>query len=42
MPALSLPVAEVEGRPVAMQLVAPAYGEELLLSLGAVIEAAVR
>jgi amidase len=40
MPALSLPVGEVDGRPVAIQLVAPAYGEELLLSLGSVVERA--
>ena len=41
LPALSLPVGEVDGRPVAVQLVAPAYGEELLLSLGAEFERAV-
>jgi len=40
LPALSLPAAEVDGRPVAIQLVAPAYGEELLLSFGAAVEAA--
>jgi len=42
LPALSLPIGEVHGRPVALQLVAPAYGEELLLSLGALVERAVR
>jgi Asp-tRNA(Asn)/Glu-tRNA(Gln) amidotransferase A subunit family amidase len=41
LPALSLPVGEVQGRPVAVQLVAPAYGEELLLSIGAEFERAV-
>jgi amidase len=42
LPALSLPIGDIEGRPVALQLVAPAYGEELLLSLGASIEQALR
>ena len=41
LPALSLPIGEVEGRPVAVQLIAPAYGEELLLSLGAEFEVTV-
>jgi amidase len=40
LPALSLPVAEVDGHPVALQLVAPAYGEELLLTVGALLERA--
>jgi amidase len=40
LPALSLPVAEVDGHPVALQLVAPAYGEELLLTVGALVERA--
>jgi amidase len=42
LPALSLPAGEVGGRPVAVQLVAPAYGEELLLSLGALLEQSLR
>ena len=42
LPALSLPIGEVGGRPVALQLIAPAYGEELLLSIGALIEHALR
>ena len=42
LPALSLPIGEVDGRPVAVQLVAPAYGEELLLSVGALMERALR
>jgi amidase len=42
VPALSLPAGEIEGRPVALQLVAPAYGEELLLSLGAMLEQVLR
>ena len=42
LPALSLPIGEIEGRPMAVQLIAPAYGEELLLSVGALIEQAVR
>ena len=41
LPALSLPIGEVDGRPVALQLVAPAYGEELLLSVGALLEQSV-
>src|SRR3954470_5091458 len=41
LPALSLPIGELEGRPVAIQLIAPAYGEELLLSLGAEFEVTV-
>jgi amidase len=41
LPALSIPIAEIDGAPIALQLVAPAYGEEMLLSLGLVIEAAV-
>lgn len=41
LPALVLPIGEVEDRPVAIQLIAPAYGEELLLSLGADFERAV-
>ena len=42
LPALSLPIGEIDGRPVALQLVAPAYGEELLLSVGALLEQALR
>ena len=42
LPALSLPIGEVDGRPVALQLIAPAYGEELLLSVGALIEQSLR
>ena len=38
LPALSLPVGEIDGSPVALQLVAPAYGEEMLLSLAPVFE----
>lgn len=41
LPALSLPIGEVDDRPVAIQLIAPAYGEELLLSLAAEFERAV-
>ena len=41
LPALALPVGEIEGAPVSLQLVAPAYGEEMLLSLGPLVEAAV-
>src|SRR3954449_1548928 len=41
LPALSLPIGEVNDRPVAIQLIAPAYGEELLLSLAADFERAV-
>ena len=41
LPALSLPIGDVEGRPVAIQLIAPAYGEELLLSLAGDFERAV-
>src|SRR4051812_4759663 len=41
LPALSLPIGEVNDRPVAIQLIAPAYGEELLLSLAAEFERAV-
>jgi amidase len=40
LPALALPVGEIEGAPVSLQLVAPAYGEEMLLSLGLLVEAA--
>jgi Asp-tRNA(Asn)/Glu-tRNA(Gln) amidotransferase A subunit family amidase len=42
LPAVALPVGGLNGRPVSLQLVAPAYGEEMLLSLAAVVEAAVR
>jgi Asp-tRNA(Asn)/Glu-tRNA(Gln) amidotransferase A subunit family amidase len=35
-------VGQIDGRPIAVQLVAPAYGEELLLSVGALLEAALR
>ena len=38
LPALSLPIGEIDGSPVALQLVAPAYGEEMLLSLAPVLE----
>ena len=41
LPALSLPIGEVDDRPVAIQLIAPAYGEELLLSLAAEFEVTV-
>ena len=41
LPALSLPIGETDGRPIAVQLIAPAYGEELLLSLAADFERAV-
>jgi len=40
LPALALPVGEIDGAPVSLQLVAPAYGEELLLSLGLLLEPA--
>jgi amidase len=41
LPAVALPVGELAGAPVAIQLVAPAYGEELLLSFGRLVEQAV-
>jgi amidase len=41
LPAVAVPIGVVDGRPVSLQLAAPAYGEEMLLSLAAVIEAAV-
>lgn len=41
LPALSLPVPTSGSLPASLQLVAPAYGEELLLAVGARIEAAV-
>src|SRR5436305_1154889 len=41
LPALSLPVGEIDGARVSMQLIAPGYGEEMLLGLGVVLEAAV-
>ena len=40
LPAVAVPVGVVDGGPVSLQLAAPAYGEEMLLSLAAVIEAA--
>jgi amidase len=41
LPGLSLPVPVAGGGlPVSLQLVAPAYGDELLLSVGAIVEAA--
>jgi amidase len=43
LPALSIPVRAAGGAlRASLQLVAPAYGDELLLSAGAVVEAAVR
>ncbi|MDQ1698424.1 MAG: amidase, partial [Frankiaceae bacterium] len=42
LPALSIPVPTAGVLPASLQLVAPAYGDELLLSAGAVVEAAVR
>ncbi|MDQ1685353.1 MAG: amidase [Frankiaceae bacterium] len=42
LPALSVPVPTAGVVPASLQLVAPAYGDELLLSAGAVVEAAVR
>ena len=44
LPALSIPVPAGggSGLPASLQLVAPAYGDEMLLSVGALVEAAVR
>jgi amidase len=41
LPALSIPVPTTGRLPASLQLIAPAYGEELLLAVGARIEAAV-
>jgi aspartyl-tRNA(Asn)/glutamyl-tRNA(Gln) amidotransferase subunit A len=38
LPALSIPAGLVHGLPVGLQLVAPAGGEELLLSVAARLE----
>jgi Asp-tRNA(Asn)/Glu-tRNA(Gln) amidotransferase A subunit family amidase len=41
LPGLALPVpARGTSLPASLQLVAPAYGDEMLLSVGAVLEAA--
>jgi len=42
LPGLSLPVPAQGPLPASLQLVAPAYGDEMLLSVGAIVEAAVR
>jgi amidase len=40
LPALALPVPAGQGLPASLQLIGPAYGEQLLLATGALIEAA--
>lgn len=40
LPALALPVPSRRGLPASLQVVGPAYGEDLLLATGAVLEAA--
>ena len=42
LPALSIPVPTTGPLPASLQLIGPAYGEELLLAVGAHIEAAVQ
>ena len=42
LPALSIPVPTTGPLPASLQLIGPAYGEELLLAVGARIEAAVQ
>lgn len=42
LPGLSVPVPAQGPLPASLQLIAPAYGDEMLLSVGAIVEAAVR
>jgi len=42
LPGLSIPVPAQGPLPASLQLVAPAYGDEMLLSIGALVESAVR
>jgi aspartyl-tRNA(Asn)/glutamyl-tRNA(Gln) amidotransferase subunit A len=41
LPALSLPVGRSDGLPIGAQLVAPMFGEAVMLSVAAALEAAV-